>query len=125
MFFQSGQAKDLSPPLYKYVKSRGPSIEPWGTPRFVMSQSEQLVSSSFMFIVNIWNCFSVTDEVSELQAEALKLWDEAGKLYMQENEIDLKDEMDFLVDDPVHYPPNGMFPSAGFVLGGWKNNLCV
>jgi len=71
-----------------------------------------------MFIVNIYNRFSVTDEVPEIQAEASKLWDEAGKLYMQENENDLKDQMDFLVDDPLHYPPNGMFRSTGFVLGG-------
>ena len=78
-----------------------------------------------MFIVNIYNCFSVTDEVPELQTEALKLWDEAGKLYMQENENDLKDQMDFLVDEPVHYPPNGMFCSTGFVLSGRKNNVCV
>jgi hypothetical protein len=85
----------------------------------------QLVSCSFMFIVNIYNCFSVTDEIPELQAEALKLWDEAGKMYMQENENDLKDQMDFLVDDPVHYPPNGMFHSTRFVLSGGKNNLCV
>jgi len=58
----------------------------------------------------------VTDEVPEIQAEASKLWDEAGKLYMQENENDLKDQMDFLVDDPVHYPPNGMFRITGLVL---------
>lgn len=103
---------------YKYVKSRGPSIESSGSPCFMMSQSGQLVSCSFMFIVSIYNCFSVTDEVPEVQAEALKLWDEAGKLYMQENENDLKDQMDFLVDDPVHYPPNGMFCSTGFVLSG-------
>ena len=67
----------------------------------------------------------MTDEVPELQAEAIKLWDEAGKLYMQENENDLKDQMDFLVDDPVHYPPNGMFRSTGFGLNGRRNNLCV
>ncbi|GFG28909.1 hypothetical protein Cfor_12253 [Coptotermes formosanus] len=56
---------------------------------------------------------SLTDEVPELQAEALKLWDEAGKLYMQENENDLKDQMDFLIDDPVHYPPNETRPNLG------------
>jgi hypothetical protein len=76
-----------------------------------------------MFIVNIYNYFSLTDEVPELQAEALKLWDEAGKLYMQENENDLKDQMDFLIDDPVHYPPNGRVCST--TLGRSGRIVCV
>ena len=79
---------------------------------------------TYIKIKKIYNCFSVTDEVPELQAEALKLWDDAGKLYMQENENDLKDQMDFLVDDPVHYPPNGTFPSTGLGSVVEKNNLC-
>jgi hypothetical protein len=50
----------------------------------------------------------LTDEVAEVQTQAVRLWEEAGKLYMQENENDLKDQMDFLMDEPVHYPPHGM-----------------
>jgi hypothetical protein len=60
-------------------------------------------------LANVSDCFSLTDEIPELKTEALKLWDEAGKVYMQENENDLKDQVDFLIDDPVHYPPLGMF----------------
>lgn len=39
------------------------------------------------------------------------MWDEAGQLYMKENENDekFKDKMDFLTEEPKHYPPNGMF----------------
>ncbi|KAJ4448007.1 hypothetical protein ANN_10017 [Periplaneta americana] len=48
---------------------------------------------------------SLSDEVPELRTEAMKLWEEAGKLYMQENENDIKDQMDFLTEDPAHYPP--------------------
>lgn len=55
------------------------------------------------------NCFSLTDEIPDLKTEALKLWDEVGKVYMQENENEFKDQVDFLIDDPVHYPPFGMF----------------
>jgi hypothetical protein len=51
----------------------------------------------------------LTDEISELKIEALSLWDEAGKVYLQENENDLKDQLDFLIDEPDHYPPFGMF----------------
>jgi hypothetical protein len=50
----------------------------------------------------------LTDEVPEVQAEAIKLWEEAGTLYMQENESDLKDQMDFMMDKPLHYPGHGM-----------------
>lgn len=48
------------------------------------------------------------DELPEIRAKATKMWDAAGKLYMEENENDikLKDKMDFLTEDPEHYPPN-------------------
>ena len=42
-----------------------------------------------------------------MQKEAAEKWDAAGKLYIQENENDLKDEMDFMTDVPEHYPVLG------------------
>lgn len=47
------------------------------------------------------------DELEEVRVKAANLWDAAGKLYMEENENDkkLKDKMDFLTEDPEHYPP--------------------
>lgn len=47
------------------------------------------------------------DELTEIRIEAANMWDAAGKLYMKENEKDekLKDKMDFLMEDPEHYPP--------------------
>jgi len=49
------------------------------------------------------------DELAEIRIKAANMWDAAGKLYMQENENDekLKDKMDFLTEDPEHYPRNG------------------
>jgi hypothetical protein len=71
----------------------------------------------------MFDCFSLTDEVPELQTEAIRLWDEAGKVYMQENENDLKDQVDFLIDDPIHYPPLGMFHRTEFGPTGRKNSV--
>lgn len=47
------------------------------------------------------------DELEEIRVKAASLWDAAGRLYMEENENDkkLKDKMDFLTEDPEHYPP--------------------
>lgn len=47
------------------------------------------------------------DELAEIRVKAADMWDAAGKLYMEENENDakLKDKMDFLTEDPEHYPP--------------------
>ncbi|XP_021931973.1 dynein assembly factor 5, axonemal isoform X2 [Zootermopsis nevadensis] len=56
---------------------------------------------------------SLTDEIPDLKTEALKLWDEVGKVYMQENENEFKDQVDFLIDDPVHYPPFETRPNIG------------
>lgn len=49
------------------------------------------------------------DEIENIRNRAGELWDEAGRLYIQENENDekFKDKMDFLIEDPIHYPPNG------------------
>lgn len=43
--------------------------------------------------------------------KAANLWDAAGRLYMEENENDrkLKDKMDFLTEDPEHYPPESKY----------------
>lgn len=48
------------------------------------------------------------DELPEIRAKAAEMWDAAGKLYMEENVNDskLKDKMDFLTEDPEHYPPD-------------------
>lgn len=47
------------------------------------------------------------DELTEIRIKAADMWDAVGKLYMKENEKDekLKDKMDFLTEDPEHYPP--------------------
>jgi hypothetical protein len=66
-----------------------------------------------LFVATVRDCFSLTDDIPELRTEALKLWDDVGKVYMQENENDLKDQMDFLIDDPVHYPPFGKCHRSG------------
>ena len=42
-----------------------------------------------------------------MQKEAAEKWDAAGKLFAQENESDIKDEMDFLTHNPEHYPVLG------------------
>lgn len=49
------------------------------------------------------------DELAEIRAKAADMWDAAGILYLEENENDekLKDKMDFLTEDPEHYPPEG------------------
>jgi hypothetical protein len=65
----------------------------------------------------------LTDEVPDVRTEAVKLWEEAGKLYMRENENDLKDQMDFLTDEPVHYPPHGMSCTIVFGPTGTNNHL--
>lgn len=47
------------------------------------------------------------DELEEIRVKAANMWDAVGRLYMEENENDrkLKDKMDFLTEDPEHYPP--------------------
>lgn len=51
------------------------------------------------------------DELAEICIKAADMWDAAGKLYMKENENDekLKDKMDFLTEDPDHYPPESEY----------------
>ncbi|KAJ9573896.1 hypothetical protein L9F63_008756, partial [Diploptera punctata] len=54
----------------------------------------------------------LNDESPDVQKAAEK-WDAAGKLYMEENEQDLKDEMDFLTIAPEHYPILETRPNLG------------
>lgn len=56
------------------------------------------------------------DELAEIRAKAADMWDAAGKLYMEENENDekLKDKMDFLTENPEHYPPESKFLLRSF-----------
>ncbi|XP_043289630.1 dynein axonemal assembly factor 5 [Venturia canescens] len=55
------------------------------------------------------------DEVEAIRNRASVLWQAAGELYMKENENDekFKDKLDFLTEDPKHYPPNVERPNLG------------
>lgn len=65
------------------------------------------------------------DELEEIRVKAANLWDAAGRLYMEENENDrkLKDKMDFLTEDPEHYPPEIPRPNLGCRIIA-QQNLC-
>uniref|UniRef100_H2YGR6 TOG domain-containing protein n=1 Tax=Ciona savignyi TaxID=51511 RepID=H2YGR6_CIOSA len=56
----------------------------------------------YKFIPLILTSFS--DEMPDIRIEARRLWHEAGKLYEQENEGDLKDKLDFV------QPPSALYP---------------
>ncbi|KAE9539721.1 hypothetical protein AGLY_004973 [Aphis glycines] len=45
--------------------------------------------------------------------EAERLWDEIGNQYINENEVQLKEKLDFLPDHLNHYPPNVKRPNLG------------
>ncbi|XP_041473460.1 dynein assembly factor 5, axonemal-like [Lytechinus variegatus] len=47
---------------------------------------------------------SQTDELDEISSKAKQLWVDVGKKYAEENEKDLKDQMDF-VDPEIELPP--------------------
>ncbi|XP_032665903.1 dynein assembly factor 5, axonemal isoform X2 [Odontomachus brunneus] len=65
------------------------------------------------------------DELPEIRVKAAEMWDAAGKLYMEENMNDskLKDKMDFLTEDPEHYPPDISRPNLGCRMIA-QQNLC-
>ncbi|KAK0086124.1 hypothetical protein PV325_003706 [Microctonus aethiopoides] len=84
------------------------------------------------------------DDIQEIRTTAAELWDTAGKVYLQENESDekIKDKMDYLIEDPQHYPPNIPRPNLGCriivqqnvgklvggisrELGDWKQDIRV
>ncbi|KZC09363.1 HEAT repeat-containing protein 2, partial [Dufourea novaeangliae] len=46
------------------------------------------------------------DELQEIREKAANFWNDVGQLYIKENQNDekLKDKMDFLTEDPHHYP---------------------
>nr|CAB3252295.1 HEAT repeat-containing protein 2 [Phallusia mammillata] len=56
---------------------------------------------------------SFNDEMPDIRKEARRLWNEAGLLYQQENEQDLKDKLDFSQPLPVLYPQNEERPWLG------------
>ena len=50
---------------------------------------------------------SLQDEMTEVAEEAARLWAEAGLQWLEENKMSdhrLKDELDFLTEEPDHYP---------------------
>lgn len=53
------------------------------------------------------------DEMPDIQEEAKSLWHQAGLLYQQENENDLKDKLDFEAPPPPLYPRNTPRPCVG------------
>ncbi|KAF7387433.1 hypothetical protein HZH68_013110 [Vespula germanica] len=65
------------------------------------------------------------DEIETIRITAAKMWDEAGQLYMKENQNDekFKDKMDFLTEEPKHYPPNITRPNLGCRTIA-QENLC-
>lgn len=50
---------------------------------------------------------SQVDDHLPNREEAERLWDEIGNQYINENEVQLKEKLDFLPDHLDHYPPNG------------------
>ncbi|KAG1676016.1 Dynein assembly factor 5, axonemal [Nymphon striatum] len=66
-------------------------------------------SSLFIYILPIiLSCLN--DEISEIRQEARKVWDEAGKLYENENEFELKEQ---LYTQFSNYPENVIRPRLG------------
>ncbi|CAK8696019.1 unnamed protein product [Clavelina lepadiformis] len=56
---------------------------------------------------------SFDDEMPDIKTEARRLWNEAGLLYEQENEQDLKDKLDFTQPLPPLYPAGVKRPCLG------------
>ncbi|VEN39068.1 unnamed protein product, partial [Callosobruchus maculatus] len=55
----------------------------------------------------------LNDEVEETRMEAACLWEKVGLQFQQENEKDLKDELDFLFEPPKYYPADIVRPNPG------------
>lgn len=53
-------------------------------------------------------CLRLNDEVLETREEAHRLWNQVGLQYQNENENDLKDQLDYLTTLPKYYPPHCM-----------------
>jgi len=58
-------------------------------------------------LFDIFFFFSQVDDHLPNREEAERLWDEIGNQYINENEVQLKEKLDFLPDNLDHYPPNG------------------
>lgn len=45
----------------------------------------------------------------EIRKKVEDLWNEVGEVFMKENASDerFKNKMDYLTEDPQHYPPDG------------------
>ncbi|KAJ3645393.1 hypothetical protein Zmor_023056 [Zophobas morio] len=55
----------------------------------------------------------LNDEVEETRIEAQDLWEKVGLQYKNENEKDLKDQIDFLLEPPKYYPKDIKRPNLG------------
>ncbi|XP_014259244.1 dynein assembly factor 5, axonemal [Cimex lectularius] len=56
---------------------------------------------------------SLSDESQEIRTEAKSLWEKAGKQYLQENEKDYKDRIDYENEYLEHYPKGVKRPGLG------------
>ncbi|KAK3930335.1 Dynein assembly factor 5, axonemal [Frankliniella fusca] len=56
---------------------------------------------------------SLNDQSPEIQEKAWILWNKAGEQWVQENEEDIKDKLDFLDTQPQHYPLDLRRPNIG------------
>uniref|UniRef100_A0A0A9XLX8 HEAT repeat-containing protein 2 n=1 Tax=Lygus hesperus TaxID=30085 RepID=A0A0A9XLX8_LYGHE len=55
----------------------------------------------------------LADENEDVVREAERLWEEAGELYLKENETDLKDKINYEEETLEHYPEGVKRPSLG------------
>ncbi|KAJ8911640.1 hypothetical protein NQ315_005985 [Exocentrus adspersus] len=55
----------------------------------------------------------LNDDVEEIRLESTLLWEKIGTQYQEENEKDLKDELDYLFTLPKYYPENMKRPNLG------------
>ncbi|XP_019867844.2 dynein axonemal assembly factor 5 isoform X2 [Aethina tumida] len=55
----------------------------------------------------------LNDEVEETRIQAHELWEKVGLQYMEENEKDFKDQLDFVTELPKYYPANCKRPNLG------------
>ncbi|KAM5229071.1 dynein axonemal assembly factor 5 isoform 2-T2 [Ctenodactylus gundi] len=56
---------------------------------------------------------SLSDEMPEVRQSAVRLWEEVGLQWQEENEVDLKDKLDFASPPPAHYPQQTSRPGLG------------
>ncbi|XP_014681883.1 PREDICTED: dynein assembly factor 5, axonemal-like isoform X2 [Priapulus caudatus] len=56
---------------------------------------------------------SITDDVPKIQQTADELWSKVGFQYEKENDQDFKDRLDFVTQQPPHYPCDVVRPNLG------------